>query len=308
MKASDSGAKGYRRLIPSLTALLQFESVARKRSFTLAAHELGVTQAAVSKQVKALEQLLGVSLFLRGHRSIELTSEGQELYAAVSKSMQRIATVFDRLSSEDVKHEIVLATTAAFSHFCVLPRLVDLKNRNPAIQLRLNTQMFNAGLRSDEVDLAVRFGAGKWKDAKSIFLFDEEVFPVCAPEFLDKCGGQLPLEALMREPLIDYDTTSEGWMGWEDWFKVFGVQRPRLKYALRCSLYTDAVQAALHSQGVALGWKRLLEDHLAEGRLVRLTAESHRVDESYYAVLSANQELTPTLNALIAWLRREDQA
>lgn len=116
----------------------------------------------------------------------------------------------------------------------------------------------------------------------------------------------MSLEDLMREPLIGYDATSEGWMGWEDWFKVFGVKRPRLKYALRCSLYTDAIQAALHTQGVALGWKRLLEDHLSSGRLVRLTAESHVVDDSYYAVLSAGQAPTPAQNARISWLRRED--
>lgn len=305
MSYSEKGPKGYRRLIPSLTGLLQFEAVARKRSFTQASHELGVTQAAVSKQVKSLEQLLGVMLFQRAHRSIELTREGEELYAVVSQSMQRIAAVFDRLSNEDAKHEMVLAATAAFSHFCVLPRLEELRTLHPEIQLRLSTQMFSAGLRGDEVDLAVRFGSGKWRGMKATLLFDEEVFPVCSPEYLEKCGGQLPIDQLMREPLIGYDATTEGWMGWEDWFEVFGITRPRLKYALRCSLYTDAIQAALRSQGVALGWKRLLEDDLSTGRLVRLTTVSHRPQDAYYAVLPSGQALTPVLGSLISWLRRE---
>lgn len=305
MKATDSGPKGYRRLIPSLTGLLQFESVARKRSFTLAAQELGVTQAAVSKQVKSLEQLLGVSLFLRGHRSIELTSEGHELYAVVSQSMQRIATVFDRLSSEDVKHEVVLATTAAFSQFCVMPRIAELKARHPEIHLRLTTQMFTADLRSSKVDLAVRYGEGNWADGHAVWLFDEEVFPVCSPAWLAAQAGSVSSSQLAEAPLIAYDTTFEGWLGWEDWFQQVGLGRPKLKYALRCGLYTDAIQATLHSNGVALGWKGMLRDYLASGQLVRVTEASLKVKESYYAVISGRQSTTPALDAIIAWLRRE---
>lgn len=305
MNISAAGAKGYRRLIPSLTALLEFEAVARKQSFTQAAHELGVTQAAVSKQIKSLEQLLGVDLFYRYHRSIELTRDGQELFEAVSEAMQRIASVFDRLSTENIQSEIVLATTAAFSQFCVMPRIAELKASHPEIHLRLTTQMFTSDLRSSEVDLAVRYGEGRWKDGHSVWLFDEEVFPVCSPEWLAAHADAISLSELADAPLIAYDTTSEGWLGWEEWFQQVGIERPKLKYALRCGLYTDAIQAAMHSNGVALGWKGMLRDHLASGQLVRVTEASLKVKESYYAVIPGRQQTTLALDAIITWLRRE---
>ncbi|VWB56241.1 LysR family transcriptional regulator [Burkholderia lata] len=122
MKPASATPKGYRRLIPSVTALVEFEAVARLGSFTLAAHELGVTQAAVSRQIKFLEELLGTRLFHRLHRSIALTDEGEALYRVVAESMQKIAGVFDRLASGPVRQELVLAATSAFSHFRLLSR------------------------------------------------------------------------------------------------------------------------------------------------------------------------------------------
>ncbi|NMG46119.1 LysR family transcriptional regulator [Aromatoleum toluvorans] len=303
MKASSEGPKGYRRIIPSLTALVEFEAVARLGSFTLAAHELGVTQAAVSRQVKALEESLGVQLFQRLYRSIKLTGEGETLYAAVADAMQRIAGAFDRLSSGIAEGELVLATTAAFSQFRVLPKLSALRQEHPEIKLRLTTQMFTADLRLNDVDLAVRYGNGKWRDGTSILLFDEEVFPVCSPEWREANSGLGSLADLAEAALIEYDPTSEGWLGWDGWFRAAGLRPPKLNYALRCSLYTDAVQAAVHGQGVALGWRRLLHDHLASGKLVRLTDTSVKVNESYFVVVPHGKELTAKVLTLIEWLR-----
>jgi DNA-binding transcriptional LysR family regulator len=303
MKAVTEGPKGYRRLIPSLTALVEFEAVARLSSFTLAANELGVTQAAVSRQVRFLEESLGVRLFHRLHRSIKLTSEGEALYLVVAESMQRIAGAFDRLSSGADEQELVLATTAAFSHFRVLPQLPALKRLQPHLKLRLTTQMFTADLRHNEVDIAVRYGSGKWQDGTSSLLFDEEVFPVCSPEWLLANGSPQSLMDLTKAPLIESDSTSEGWMDWEEWFHAAGLRPPRLHFALRCSLYTDAIQAALQGQGVALGWRRLLSDLLKTGELVRLASTSVKVSESYFAVIPHGRTITATTNSMIDWLR-----
>jgi DNA-binding transcriptional LysR family regulator len=303
MKAVTEGAKGYRRLIPSLTALVEFEAVARLSSFTLAANELGVTQAAVSRQVKFLEESLGIRLFHRLHRSIKLTSEGEALYLVVAESMQRIAGAFDRLSNGTEQQELVLATTAAFSHFRVLPQLPALKRLQPQLQLRLTTQMFTADLRHNEVDIAVRYGNGKWQDGTSSLLFDEEVFPVCSPAWLLANGSPQTLMDITKAPLIESDRTSEGWMDWEEWFHAAGARPPRLHFALRCSLYTDAIQAALHGQGVALGWHRLVSDLLKRGELVRLVDTSVKVSESYFVVIPHGRTITPTKNSMIDWLR-----
>jgi DNA-binding transcriptional LysR family regulator len=201
--------KGYRRIVPSLTALVEFEAVARLGSFTYAASELGVTQSAVSRQVRFLEDTLGVQLFHRLHRSIDLTSEGEALYVVVAESMQKIAGVFDRLVTGTEQRELVLASTAAFSQFRLLPRLAKLKKLDPPLQLRLSTDMFTADLRHVEVDVAVRYGDGNWPDGTSTLLFDVEVFPVCSREFLEEYGTPHSLDDLAKMALVESDATSE---------------------------------------------------------------------------------------------------
>lgn len=298
--------KGYRRIVPSLTALVEFEAVARLGSFTRAATELGVTQAAVSRQVKFLEEALGVRLFHRLHRSIALTNEGEALYVVVAESMQKIAGVFDRLSIGAEQQELVLASTAPFAQLRLLPRLPNLKHLDPPLLLRLTTQMFTADLRHVEVDVAVRYGDGKWSDGTSTLLFDEEVFPVCSPGFLRENDVSESLEALAALPLIESDSTYEGWMGWEAWFRSAGHRPAKLNYVLRSSLYTDAVQAARYGQGVALGWSRLVHDLLAKGELVRLTAASCKPPDAYYVIVPHGRTVTPAITRLIEWLREDE--
>lgn len=300
-----TGTKGYRRLIPSMTALVEFESVARLSSFTLAANELGVTQAAVSRQVKFIEETLGIRLFHRLHRSIELTEEGEALYLVVAESMQKIAGVFDRLGSGPVQQELVLAATSAFSHFRLLPRLASLKQAQPNLQLRLATQMFTADLRHKEIDVAVRYGNGRWGDGTATLLFDEEVFPVCSPKWAESHGMPDTLQDVANAPLIESDATSEGWMDWEAWFQAVGLRPLRLNFALRCSLYTDAVQAARFGQGIALGWGRMVHDLIEAGELVRLPVASFKVSDAYYVVVPHGRTITPAIDGLIDWLRQD---
>ena len=308
MKPAIAGTKGYRRLIPSMTALVEFESVARLSSFTVAANELGVTQAAVSRQVKFLEDTLGVRLFHRLHRSIELTEEGEALYLVVAESMQKIAGVFDRLSSGPVQQELVLAATSAFSHFRLLPRLASLKKAQPNLQLRLSTQMFTADLRHKEIDVAVRFGNGRWSDGTATLLFDEEVFPVCSTTWVESRGMPQSLQDVANAALIESDSTSEGWMGWEAWFNAVGLRPLRLNFALRCSLYTDAIQAARYGEGIALGWGRLVHDLVETGELVRLPVASLKPNDAYFIVVPHGRTITAATDGLIDWLRQDSLA
>lgn len=289
--------KGYRRLIPSMTALLEFEAVARLSSFTLAGQELGVTQAAVSKQVKFLEQTLGTPLFHRLHRAIRLTHEGQALYAVVTESMQRIAATFDRIAAGAAEQEVVLACTSAFTQLRVLPRLTALRQTLPNLQLRLATPQHH------DVDLAVRYGNGKWDDGTSILLFNEEVFPVCSPAWLAGHPAPVVLEDLYPVQLIDFDATLEGWLTWSSWFKALDTTPPKLTCNLRCSLYADTIQAALQGHGIALGWGRLIDHLLASGELVRVGDYSVKPRDAYYLVVPNGRSATPTTHALVNWLR-----
>ncbi|PVZ41180.1 LysR substrate-binding domain-containing protein [Pseudomonas sp. CC120222-01a] len=295
--------KGYRRIIPSMTALLQFEAVARLRSFTQAASELGVTQAAVSKQIKLLEDNICAQLFYREHRGIRLSHEGQRLFDVISGSMQKIATVYDGIREGEAAQEIVLTTTAAFSQLRIMPRLTQLHVSVPGVQLRLATQLFVGELRNRDVDVVVRYGNGVWEDGRSEFLFNEEVFPVCAPLWLDRRGPVITLDELAEADLLDAEVTKEGWMTWQGWFKEQGVVSPKLHYSLRCNLYTDTIQAALHGHGVALGWGRLLDYFLDSGQLVRLTTFVVKPRDAYYIVVPHGRIETASTRALIEWLR-----
>ncbi|RDV00265.1 LysR substrate-binding domain-containing protein [Trinickia dinghuensis] len=303
------GVKGYRRLIPSLTALVEFEAVARLRSFTNAARELGVTQAAVSRQIRLLEDLLGVRLLDRLHRKTTLTAEGDALYAVVSQALGKIAGVFDRLSTTGIDdEEVVLAATAAFSNFRLMPGLARLKRVLPNLRVRLTTTMFTGDLRHTEVDVEFRYGNGKWADGTSQRLFDERVFPVCSPAWKDEHGEPGSLAELANMTLIADDPTSEGWLTWEEWFRAVGAPPVKLKYGVRTSLYSDAVQAARLGQGVVLGWGRLLQEHLASGELVPLTNAVLPLSDAYYVVVPHGKAMSPTVQTLVELLRSADEA
>lgn len=219
--------------------------------------------------------------------------------------MQKIAGVFDRLASGTAQHELVLAATSAFSHFRLLPRLASLKRSQPELQLRLSTQMFTSDLRHKEIDVAVRFGNGRWGDGTSTLLFDEEVFPVCSPKWVESQGIPGSLQDVANAALIESDSTSEGWMGWDEWFRSVDFMPMRLHFALRCSLYTDAIQAARYGQGIALGWGRLVHDLLEAGELVRLPVASLKVLDSYYVVVPHGRTVTPAIDGLIERLRTD---
>lgn len=305
MNTQDSGTrqKGYRRIIPSMTALLQFESVARLNSFTLAAKELGVSQAAVSKQIKVLEDNVGVLLFQRMHRNIYLTEAGGTLFAIISESLQRIASGFDQIIQGSEKEEIVLASTAAVSQFRILPRLTTLVDALPQARLRLTTQMFTGDLRTPDYDMDIRFGNGHWPDGQAILLFEEEVFPVCSPAWLARNPIPATLEDLSNAGLLDADATAEGWVTWPAWFKALGLAPTRLNINFRCSLYTDVIQAARNGYGVALGWGRMVDHFLDSGELVKLEPFVIRPKDSYYLVIPNGHEVTPNVMAIIQWLQ-----
>jgi DNA-binding transcriptional LysR family regulator len=222
--------------------------------------------------------------------------------------MQKIAGVFDRLSSGPVQQELVLAATSAFSHFRLLPRLASLKKAQPNLQLRLSTQMFTADLRHKEIDVAVRFGNGRWSDGTATLLFDEEVFPVCSPKWVASRGMPQSLQDVANAALIESDSTSEGWMGWEAWFNAVGLRPLRLNFALRCSLYTDAIQAARYGEGIALGWGRLVHDLVESGELVRLPVASLKPDDAYFIVVPHGRTITAATDSLIDWLRQDSLA
>ena len=291
-----------RRKLPPLTALTAFEAAARLSSFTRAAEELGVTQAAVSRQIHLLEQEFGFPLFSRLHRRIELTEKGRQLASATSDAFGQIAATVEDMTRVDSNNDLAISASVAFSHFWLLPRISAFSRLHPGIKLRIITQDATPNLEQADVDLAIRFGDGMWPDGQSELLFEDEIFPICSADYAAEHPDISGVSDLLRHPLISNDTDDPTWSGWNEWLAAFPVQSRERNWGLRCSFYTEAIYAALNGQGIALGWKRLVDDLLAQHRLVRLTEASIRTRNAYFMVIPRRRKAKPALELFSRWL------
>lgn len=296
----------FRRRLPTLTALTTFEAVARLGSFTKAASELGVTQAAVSRQIRVLEEALGSSLFRRLHRRVELTGKGRALSRSATEAFNLIADTLDDITREDDRQDLAVAASVAVSQFWLLPRVSAFARLHPDINLRIVSQDGASDLRDGGIDLAIRYGSGNWADGQVELLFDDEVFPVCSPDFASEhlAPNALPSD-LLALPLITSATPDPSWTGWDEWLAAFSIARPKRSIGLQCSFYTEAIQAAVNGQGVALGWRRLVDDLLKQNRLVRVTQQTLRPRAGYFIVRPATRRGGRSSDLLVDWLKAQ---
>jgi DNA-binding transcriptional LysR family regulator len=294
-----------RRSLPSLTALATFEAAARLMSFTRAAEELGVTQAAVSRQINLLETHLGVALFRRLHRRIELTERGHTLGSVVTQAMAQIAQTVKAIAPESEEDEFVISATVAFSHFWLLPRISDFRQHHPALKLRILSQDSATDLTRGGVDVTIRYGEGNWADGRGILLFGDEVFPVASPDYRSAAGPPQSLDDLAQCHLISYDAEETSWIGWEEWLAAFDRRMSARQLGLRCSSYIDSIYAALNGQGVAIGWRQLIGDLLVQKRLVRVTEEVLETRNGYFVVVPERRRKGAATEAFLDWLREK---
>ncbi|MFN3320406.1 MAG: LysR substrate-binding domain-containing protein [Allorhizobium sp.] len=294
--------KSLRRQLPPMTALTAFEAAARLASFTKAAEELGVTQAAVSRQIRALEEDFGFPLFNRLHRKVTLTAQGRSLAAAASNAFNLIAETASELRQEINGDDLTISATVAFSHFWLLPRISEFSRRHPETTLRIVSQDAMPALDQGDVDVAIRFGNGNWPTGHAEKLFDDLVFPVCSPEFAQSLGPDLSPSGLIRQPLISNEADDPMWIGWNAWLSNFGVSTTGKLKGMRCSFYTEAIYATLNGQGISLGWNRLVGDLLDQKRLIRLGEASVTPDGAYYVVVPANRKQSRALQHFLDWL------
>lgn len=293
----------YRRGLPPLGALVVFEAAARRQSFTRAAEDMGVTQAAVSRQIRALEDALGLSLFERTHRGIALTAQGRLLSATMSESLGQIAATVDRIAEGARREELTVAATVAFARFWLLPRLAQYREANPGTRLVLLAQDSDADLSRDDADAAIRYGGGGWKDGRVSVLFTDSVYPVCSPGYLAARSAPTCVDDLRDHALISAHPRRADWLDWEGWFAAFGLAGSRFDTPLTCNSYVDAVQAAMVGEGIALGWHRLVAPLVAEGSLIRVTPEIWQTREGYHLILDRQRRQRPAVQRFVGWLR-----
>lgn len=278
-----------------------FEAAARTESFTRAARELKVTQAAVSQQVRALERELGVALFTRLQRGLALTADGRRLHRAVAMGFEHIATVADEVRRPERAPALSIGVTFSVASFWLVPRLPLFRARHPEIDVRVVASDGGFPAVADQIDAGIAYGTGTWPGFSATLLREGVVFPVCSPEYLRDRAPLHRVEQLLEERLLSLETDRADLFDWGLWFASHGVRG----YSGHCSLKFNShpllLQAACAGQGVALGWSLLADDLLDSGVLVRPIDTALRTPKSYFFLVAANRLTAETL-AFRTWL------
>lgn len=293
MSGPQDREKGYskRRHLPSLGSFATFEVAAKHLSFTLTAGELNVTQAAVSQQIRALENALNCQLFLRKHNALELTPEGEALAGAVAQGLDVLSDAIHRIGRPVERDVLTIAGThSGIAHF-VKPIADRFQDAHPDICFTLLASDENDRLKDfEEVDIAVICGNERSAVGPNlIYLFEEVVEPVCSPDFLSRHGPIDTAEHLASVPLMElhrmhWSSDAIAWhpLTWADWFRQHAPDVPPPAPQFVTNSYGALIDSALQGRGVTLGWRHLVADQLAKGSLVPFYGHSLNAGRSYF--------------------------
>lgn len=255
-----------------LNALVAFEAASRQGNFSLAAEELHVTRVAISRQIKTLEEDLGLPLFIRRHRGVSLTPEGQKLFNVVQTNLREIADTKRQLRNQtknkQQKNHLSVTLTAAFATYWLIPRMGRFSQRYPEVDLRLLVSDNYLDLAESDVDVAIRWGKVGGRGLRLEKLFDGAAVPVCSPAYLARAKPLREPADLLDQRLIQLEGGYRSDAKWPSWFKRFGIGGDDPVDGVIVDSYTNMIQTALAGQGIALGDRPLLDDLIADGRLV----------------------------------------
>ncbi|WP_082980239.1 LysR substrate-binding domain-containing protein [Labrys sp. WJW] len=296
-----------RSLVPSANYLFVFEAAARRRSFTAAAQELNVSQPAVSKTIKLLEEATGLKLFRRENARLELTAEGYRFYKETQQTFDHLHMVLTSLRTRHSNDTVRVSFSASFVQLWLLPRLKDFKSRHPDIVLRIEeSSRDDQDLNEEDIDISARLGYGKWPGLEAWHFVNEEVAPVCNAEYLRDHGAIETPADLLNHPLLHFEERHRTRLGWREWLTHQGVPLPRLRQDF---VFTDAlgsIEAAVLGQGIALGWKHLVHDHVEAARLVYPIDALHRSGQAIYLIMPAQRPAKPAAMLFRDWLLQQN--
>jgi DNA-binding transcriptional LysR family regulator len=293
--------------VPALELLPAFEAAARHLSFTRAGEELALTQSAVSRQVQALEQALGVRLFERRTRALALTEAGQRWYRWALVVLERIAALARSLRGAAELRAITLATTPGFASLWLIPRLVRFTGAHPGLDVRTSAGNQMVDLVRSGVDVAIRYCPADMTSGGRR-LFGGEVAPVCSPRLLAGAGAITQPEDLRRVTLLYLEDPHAGWFDWNLWFHALGLKDFTPARKLHFSHYDQMIQAAANGQGVALGLDPLIRALVREGKLAMPFEKAAVPARAWYLVRSPAAAGKPEVDAFVAWLLDEIRA
>ena len=287
----------------NLPALAVFEAAARNLNFSKAARELGATQPAVSHQVSWLEEELRCALFRRLHRGVCLTPEGEMLFEAVKLSRAAIEQAEREIRAHAGRRLVSIATDYGFAGDWLTPRLASLASAVPDVEVRIIASQTGAEAGTEAADFAIRMGNGIWPGCSSTLLFRETVFAVASPSLL----GRLPEIRTAGEvaglPLLHLESDANApWLTWSGWLAGHGVKRKPRDGDCFFNTYSILQQAAIAGQGVALGWRPLIDNALANGGLVPIIGTPICTDMGYYLVEDTTSRRPASAQQFRDWL------
>ncbi|MBM3643169.1 MAG: transcriptional regulator GcvA [Alphaproteobacteria bacterium] len=288
-----------KRSLPPLNGLRAFEAAARHMSFTEAAHELSVTQAAISHQVRGLEQRLGLRLFVRRNRSLLLSEAGQAYLPPVRAAFDQLHEATEKLLNKDKGGALTVTTTASFATKWLVPRLGGFQRAHPEIDVRIATGTGLVDFAREDVDIGIRYGRGQWPALVAERLVAEDVMPVCAPSLLKGPNALRKPADLKRATLLHIGTFPDDWQVWLTAAGVKGVDATR---GVTFDLALAAYQAAMDGLGVALGRQPLVAPDLKAGRLVMPFDFKMSTELAYYLVYPTDAIRRRKIKAFRDWL------
>jgi len=292
--------------LPPLDLLLAFEAAARHLSFTRAGAERYVTQSAISRQIRALEDELGVALFVRRHRALELTPDGQKLLLACSAVLAQLRKTVASIRAPAQREVLALSTTPSFASLWLIPRLLSFTQAHPGVDVRLDASFDVRDLRADGFDLAVRYAPSNSTEGRH--LFGETMLPVCAPALLRAKGMPLKSpEDLRHHTVLQMEQGAIGGMPmeWALWLRANALPDLQPRSTLTFSNYNEVIAAALAGQGVALGRRPLIDALLRQRRLAAPFGDARSTARAYFVVSDALARSRPAVRALEDWLIAE---
>ncbi|WP_459618725.1 transcriptional regulator GcvA [Bordetella sp. 2513F-2] len=293
-----------RRFCPSLTDLQAFEVAARHSSFTKAAQELCVTQGAVSKQVKHLEDFVGVKLFLRIRQGLVLTEAGRSYLQKIQAGLGQIeAATIEVIAHQGRGGTLHLTCMPTFGARWLIPRLTAFQRLRPDIHIEFLPHRQGYDFSTPELDAAVRFGEGIWPGSGADYIVGRDVVPVCSPRVLSQ--DSIEAADLLQYPLLHHTSAPEGW---HDWFEQAGCDTRRSREGARFDQYSLLSQAAAAGFGVALIPRCLIEDELRDGKLAVPVRQPIRARQGYYLCYPEQKADLPALGAFRAWLMEVSRA
>ena len=291
-----------RRNLPGLTALPAFEAAARLQSFTLAAEELYVTQAAISRQIRVLEESLGVRLFARSHRQVRLTEAGQRYQHAVSVALDLVETATRELRGQPDSGDLIIAADISMAHLWLLPRFPRFREAFPDIEVCILASEREGDCLRDGVHLALLYGNGDWPGFDARLLVPEEIFPVCSPAYLAAHPELKDPEDLASQVLLDLRGERWDWVDWQQWLTETRIGLSGHPQFIAFNNLPLLVQASCRGQGVGLGWRSLVDDLLEDGSLVRPFDVSLKTGRGYYMLTRANVRMSAETKTLYDWV------